>query len=82
MAVTAKNRSGGGDDSAAAGGSSRSGFIREVYEELRKVVWPTWGELYRYTLVVLVTVAILGLFIGGVDYLLGEGLRRWLYVTH
>ena len=81
MAVTAKNRAGGGD-SAAAGGSSRSGFLREVFDELRKVVWPTWGELYRYTLVVLVTVAILGLFIGGVDYLLGEALKRWLYVTH
>ena len=61
---------------------TRSGFLREVLDELRKVVWPTWGELYRYTLVVLVTVAILGVFIGGVDYLLGEALKRWLYVTH
>ena len=72
MAVTAR-----GDSTSTP---SRSGFIREVFEELRKVVWPTWGELYRYTLVVIVTVAILGVFIGGVDYLLGEGLRRWLYV--
>ena len=80
MAVTAKNRSGGGDSAAASG--TRSGFFREVFEELRKVVWPTWGELYRYTLVVIVTVVILGVFIGGVDYLIGEGLRRWLYVSH
>ncbi|HEY6875291.1 MAG TPA: preprotein translocase subunit SecE [Candidatus Dormibacteraeota bacterium] len=75
MAVTAR-----GDSTTTSGGSGR--FIREVYDELRKVVWPTWGELYRYTLVVLVTVAILGAFIGGVDYFIGEGLRRWLYVTH
>ena len=79
MAVTAKNRTGG---DSAAGSGTRGSFFREVFEELRKVVWPTWGELYRYTLVVLVTVAILGLFIGGVDYLIGEGLKRWLYVTH
>ena len=75
MAVTAR-------DSTTSSGSGSGRFIREVYDELRKVVWPTWGELYRYTLVVLVTVAILGAFIGGVDYLIGEGLRRWLYVTH
>ncbi|TMD29692.1 MAG: preprotein translocase subunit SecE [Chloroflexi bacterium] len=81
MAVTAKNRAGGGGDSATSGaGSGR--FLREVLDELRKVVWPTWGELYRYTLVVIVTVAILGVFIGGVDYGISEILRRWLYVQH
>ena len=76
MAVTAR------DSTTSSGSGSGGRFIREVYDELRKVVWPTWGELYRYTLVVLVTVAILGTFIGGVDYLIGEALRRWLYVTH
>ncbi|TMF00994.1 MAG: preprotein translocase subunit SecE [Chloroflexi bacterium] len=81
MAVTAKNRAGGGGDSAASGTGSRR-FIREVLDELRKVVWPTWGELYRYTLVVIVTVAILGVFIGGVDYGISEILRRFLYVQH
>ena len=54
-------------------------FLREVYEELRKVVWPTWGELYRYTLVVIFTVIVLGAFIGGTDYALGEIARRLLY---
>jgi preprotein translocase subunit SecE len=54
-------------------------FIREVYDELRKVVWPTWGELYRYTLVVIVTVIVIGGFIGGVDYALGELAKRFIY---
>ncbi len=54
-------------------------FLREVYDELRKVVWPTGAELYRYTVVVIVTVAILGLFIGGADYLLGAFAQRTLY---
>jgi preprotein translocase subunit SecE len=79
VAVTTKNRA-GGDSAASGAGSGR--FLREVLDELRKVVWPTWGELYRYTLVVIVTVAILGAFIGGVDYGISEILRRWLYVAH
>jgi preprotein translocase subunit SecE len=54
-------------------------FLREVYDELRKVVWPTWGELYRYTLVVIVTVIVIGGFIGGVDYVLGELAKRFIY---
>jgi preprotein translocase subunit SecE len=54
-------------------------FLREVYEELRKVVWPTAGELYRYTLVVIFTVILLGVFIGGTDYLLGEVAKRVIY---
>jgi len=76
VAVTARKRS----EPTAEGGIGR--FLREVFDELRKVVWPTWGELYRYTLVVIVTVAILGVFIGGVDYGISEILRRFLYVQH
>ena len=76
MAVTAKNRA------DASPEFSIVRFLREVFDELRKVVWPTWGELYRYTLVVIVTVIILGAFIGGVDYGLSEILKRYLYPTH
>ena len=76
MAVTAKNRA------DAAPGFSIGQFLREVIDELRKVVWPTWGELYRYTLVVIFTVVVLGAFIGGVDYGISEILRRYLYPTH
>jgi len=62
-----------------ATGFAPARFLREVYEELRKVVWPTGGELYRYTLVVIVTVAILGLFIGGADYILGAIAQKTIY---
>ena len=54
-------------------------FIRDVYDELRKVVWPTGGELYRYTLVVIFTVLLLGVFIGGTDYLLGAISKATIY---
>jgi preprotein translocase subunit SecE len=73
MAVTARRR----DEPASRGGIGQ--FLRDVYEELRKVVWPTGGELYRYTLVVIFTVIILGLFIGGADYFLGEAAKRTIY---
>lgn len=73
MAVTARKR----EEVRSQGGIGQ--FLRDVYEELRKVVWPTWGELYRYTLVVIVTVAILGAFIGGVDLALSALSRHYLY---
>jgi preprotein translocase subunit SecE len=73
MAVTTRNRAEAGPE------FSIGRFLRDTYDELRKVVWPTWGELYRYTLVVIVTVIILGVFIGGVDYSLTAILRKFLY---
>ncbi|TMC38054.1 MAG: preprotein translocase subunit SecE [Chloroflexi bacterium] len=73
MAVTTRRR----EEPRAQGGIGQ--FLRDVYDELRKVVWPTPGELYRYTLVVIFTVVVLGVFIGGVDYLLGEAARRTIY---
>ena len=76
MAVTARKRE---EPASSTGGIFQ--FLRDVYDELRKVVWPTAGELYRYTLVVLFTVAILGLFIGGTDYLLEQLAKRTLYNT-
>ena len=79
MAVTAKKRPGSGGESAVPSGTSPLRFLREVYDELRKVVWPTWGELYRYTLIVIFTVLLLGAFIGGADYALGELTKRLLY---
>ena len=74
MAVTARKR-----DEPAARQPGIFQFLREVYDELRKVVWPTGAELYRYTLVVIFTVVLLGLFIGGADYFLAEAARRTIY---
>jgi preprotein translocase subunit SecE len=54
-------------------------FLREVFDELRKVVWPTPGELWRYTMVVVATVVVLAVFIGGVDFVTGEAVKRWVY---
>ena len=54
-------------------------FLRDTVEELRKVVWPTPAELYRYTVVVVVTVIIIASFIGAVDLGLGYFTQRYIY---
>lgn len=55
-------------------------FLRETYDELRKVVWPTPQELYRFTLVVIVTVVVIAAFIGAVDAGLQALTSRYVYV--
>jgi len=54
-------------------------FLRETFDELRKVVWPTPQELYRYTLVVVVTVVVIALFIAAVDLALGQLSSHFIY---
>ena len=53
-------------------------FLRDTFDELRKVVWPTPQELYRYTLVVVVTVSVIALFIFAVDSALTQ-LQHFIY---
>ena len=45
------------------------GFFRKVKMELKKVNWPNRDEVYSYTGVVLLTVSVLIVFIGIVDYM-------------
>jgi len=54
-------------------------FLVETINELRKVVWPTPQELYRYTLVVVVTVSVIALFIAAVDLGLGQLTSHFIY---
>ncbi len=56
-------------------------FIRSVVEELMKVVWPTPPELYRYTVVVVATVIIIGAFIGLADAGATAAVTHWIYNT-
>jgi preprotein translocase subunit SecE len=53
-------------------------FLRETFDELRKVVWPTPQELYRYTLIVVFTVVVMAAFIGAVDYGLQQLAKRFV----
>ena len=58
----------------------RGGYLREVWAELRKTVWPTWPELRQMTGVVIVTVVLLGVFLGLLDFGLTAMLAP-LYTT-
>lgn len=42
-------------------------FLKEVRQELKKVLWPTRQELVTYTIVVLVTVIVLTSYVYGLD---------------
>jgi preprotein translocase subunit SecE len=52
-----------------------SGYFRETQEELKKCTWPTWDELVGSTAVVMVSVALLGGFTVGVDFVVTNALR-------
>jgi preprotein translocase SecE subunit len=53
------------------GGGDRVGYLRGVWDELKKVIWPTGAELWRMTGIVIATVIIFASLIGGADYALG-----------
>jgi len=44
-------------------------FVRETRDELKKVVWPTRQETIRLTLVVIIISLIVGIFLGGLDFI-------------
>lgn len=45
-------------------------FFKEVRDELKKVVWPSKEEVIRLTAVVILISALVGLFLGGADFIL------------
>jgi preprotein translocase subunit SecE len=52
-------------------------YVAETREELKKCTWPSWDELKGSTVVVMVSILILGLFTVGVDFVLTMFVR-WM----
>ena len=52
-------------------------FLGKVAAEMRKVSWPTFNELVRKTVIVIVVVGILMLFCYAVDLGIAAGIRRF-----
>jgi len=50
-------------------------FLKEVKVEMKKVIWPTRSEVLNYTIVVLITVAIVTTFILVLDLALSRILQ-------
>ena len=53
-------------------------YVSEVASELRRVSWPTRTEVINYTIVVLITLAVVTSLIAALDYLFGEGVIQLL----
>jgi preprotein translocase subunit SecE len=50
-------------------------FLTEVFVELKKSAWPTRSELVDSTLMVLVTVTMLGIFVAIADVVFTQFVR-------
>jgi len=52
-----------------------SSFLEDVYKELLKVVWPDRNQTWKYTIVIMILVTIMGFVFGlfdlGANFLLG-----------
>ncbi|MEM7325290.1 MAG: preprotein translocase subunit SecE [Actinomycetota bacterium] len=49
-------------------------YVSEVRQELGRVMWPTRREVINYTIVVIVTLAIVTGMVALLDFLFAEGL--------
>jgi preprotein translocase subunit SecE len=54
-----------------------SNYIQQTREELRKCTWPTWEELRGSTVLVMISIVLLGAFTVVVDQILFH-LVRWM----
>ncbi|MBP1566023.1 MAG: preprotein translocase subunit SecE [Oscillospiraceae bacterium] len=50
-------------------------YFKDLKSEFKKVVWPTKKQVINNTSVVLVTIVVLGAFVGGLDTLLAFLLK-------
>ncbi|KNX39156.1 preprotein translocase subunit SecE [Luteipulveratus halotolerans] len=53
-------------------------FIRQVLDEMRKVVWPTRQELINYTAVVLVFIVLIMAYVVGLDQVFQRAVS-WVF---
>ena len=51
-------------------------FLLDVHKELKKVSWPTKNEIKESTVIVIIAVGISMVFIGMVDFFLGNILSK------
>jgi preprotein translocase subunit SecE len=54
-------------------------FVEEVFLELKKSAWPTRRELVDSTILVIVTVLVLGLFVAFADVIFVRAVRLLIH---
>ncbi len=55
---------------------TRFSAVRDIFDELRKVVWPSRKETFRLTLIVIGICIAVGIFLGAIDYGFSELMTR------
>jgi len=50
-------------------------FVKEVRNELTKVVWPTRNHTIRLTLIIIAISVVAGLYLGGLDLIFTQMLK-------
>lgn len=45
-------------------------YLHQTVDELKKVVWPTKNDVIRLTILVIFVSLAVGLYIGGIDFML------------
>ncbi len=55
-------------------------WFREMRSELKKVVWPTWNQVYKNTWIVLMVCAIFAVMIFIMDSVLFLGVDKLLKI--
>ena len=50
-------------------------FIRQAYDELKQVVWPTRKEIIRLTGIVIILSILMGIYIGGLDWFFSQAIQ-------
>jgi len=45
------------------------GFLQDVRHELERVVWPSHEDTWTFTVIVLITIMIVGIWVGALDWI-------------
>ena len=54
-------------------------FFKEVYVEMKRVSWLSRKDVIKYTLIVVVVTVIVSFFLGGLDYIFMETLKKFIF---
>ena len=46
---------------------SRFSLFKDIYDELKKVTWPSRREGFRLTIMVIIVCLVVGIFLGAID---------------
>ncbi|MEA1964534.1 MAG: preprotein translocase subunit SecE [Candidatus Aerophobetes bacterium] len=55
-----------------------SGFLRAVKSEMKKVSWPTRPQIVKSTIIVLVSLVVFAIIIGGMDIIFFQVIKIFL----